>query len=302
MQSLNEEIVDLNEERRKLMKFNRFINAAEKTIEFGIRELSSANGSSSNNFANNVDPGALTCLLSDQKSSQSAELKLALRTWYWSKKIGQIKKDLESFRQETDLRESLDDRFTELHQRKAKLIENAESVWTDELFEVTATEANMLSYMQTLEDTIVFSEEILASLYETKEMIQHLSETSLADQLTKRKSSRESTMLLLDNAAVSCLDSEVFLLYWQTELQHMHESEAIQADFSHLSKLSERFFTQTLEEWMFSDQLNNAVNTIDDTINSVRDGLSRLQTEQRRIKTDLDSLSVKRITLLYNND
>ncbi|SER74122.1 hypothetical protein [Salisediminibacterium halotolerans] len=297
MQSLNEEIVDLTEKTRRMLKYNRLSAAAKQTIDDGIDT-----GDGIFNPESPHDPSVLTCQLSLQETDESPKLTAAVNRWYWQEKIRKLHHDAAGFMQAAPVKETLDHKYTNLEERKDELIADTSAVWTNELYDVTVNEAHMLSFMQTLEDLIIFSEEILASLYETKEMADHLNDTVLTEQLNQQLATSAAKLLPLDNAALSCLHAETLLLYWQTELAFLHESEMIEADFSHLLDVSAHFFARTITDWTCHGRLTEGLKTIDSKIDLIRDGLTRLEAEQFRIKEELDSLSVQRIKLLYHKN
>ncbi|PYZ95114.1 hypothetical protein CR194_06260 [Salipaludibacillus keqinensis] len=308
MKSLNEEIVEMKEKMRREKKWKEHterlhtqVNSKEKKVlhleEKLIAEkedVEKLQGFSLSNVLATIAGNKQEKLNTYEKEVIIA--KLQYQEAY--KMLEELQQELADYESHiTSLGDMAKD-YNSLLERKEQLIHDSESIWSEELYDITDKEAELLGAVQEFDEAIEAGTIAKRALNEAGTSFDRAKGWSTFDIFGGGLITTAVKHSHLDSAKKTVHTAEKRLRQFQDELIDIQNHMKVDLEIGELLTFADYFFDGIIVNWMVHDKISQAASQIEETNQLVSQTLDQLQSDQKEMNHKLRELSLKRIKLI----
>ncbi|WP_147802173.1 hypothetical protein [Alkalicoccus halolimnae] len=185
-----------------------------------------------------------------------------------------------------------------LEDKKNEMILNESSLWSDDLYNTTVQEINIMGELQELYDAVDAGEHAYYSLEDTRKALDKASNWSVFDMLSGGIVTAYMQQSQLDDAKESLHRTARRLRQFQDELIDIEQHQTGDMNIGTLLSNIENFYGDIIVYWIVKDQINDAVKKVSAVQSSVSELVNELKERSSQLESRREEVSLKRIRLI----
>lgn len=188
-----------------------------------------------------------------------------------------------------------------LLQRKTEMINDENNFWSEKLYEVTASEIEVMGAMQELSDAIDAGEHAYYSLQDTLKALEKASNWSTADMPGGGLVTSFMQNSHLDDAKASLHRTERRIRQFQDELIDIEQHENADLHIGNFFKITDYFYDELIVDWVVHSKISKATKTVIKVQEEVSEFVNVLKEKSVEFERKRAALSRERIDIIQKS-
>lgn len=191
-----------------------------------------------------------------------------------------------------------DTQYELLLREKEKLIHDARSIWSEELYELADQQAEINASLKEYSEAIEAGNKSSAALSKAVSSLESAKGWSTWDMVGGGMISTAIKHGHLDDSKEHIHSAQTKLRWFQEELSDVVNHDKIELDVGGMLTFADYFFDGIIVDWMVHGKINDSLQQVEQSKSKVDHLISQLKQKQSRREQDIESIKERRTNLL----
>ncbi|MGO4886344.1 hypothetical protein ACJ2A9_01180 [Anaerobacillus sp. MEB173] len=191
-----------------------------------------------------------------------------------------------------------DTEYKELLKEKERLIQDQDSIWTEQLYELSEQQSELAAVVQEYNEAIDTGKQASKALAAAISSLESAKGWSTWDMFGGGMITTAIKHSRLDDAKSQVHIAQTKLRLFQEELADVTNHDKIELQFSGLLTFADYFFDGIIFDWMVHGKITDSLQQVKETKEKVDQLIARLNEQHKKRQHQLEETKIKRVELI----